>query len=338
MAVTRTSTVELIDLTDKVNKIPRTPTVFDQLLNVSDESVTTTTVQVDVVQRNLDLMVAQRRGGERTNIKNASYITKSFVTPFFTLDGAIKPTDLQNLRQAGTANDVETVDNVRMNIMEDTRRYHAALRQKAVAEAIKGLSYVGNDLYPVYNYYTEFGVSKTTVPFDFTSATMDPLKQAEIARRAIVDNAQDGASSYQVVALCGYKFFDGLLANPSFREAYQSYLNGAQPLRDRMGGDSNIRQMTFGNVVYVDVSSQKLGGASLLGDDDAWMIPVGIPNMFRAFYAPGDLISEVNKPGREMYMIEKTDYRSVKMETETSMIVVNTRPELCIFLDGTHPA
>ena len=114
MAVTRTSTVELIDLTDKINKIPRTPSVFDQLLDVSDESVTTTTVQVDVVQRNLDLMVAQRRGGERTNIKNASYITKSFVTPFFTLDGAIKPTDLQNLRQAGTANDVETVDNVRM--------------------------------------------------------------------------------------------------------------------------------------------------------------------------------------------------------------------------------
>ena len=73
MAVTRTSTVELIDLTDKINKIPRTPSVFDQLLNVSDESVTTTTVQVDVVQRNLDLMVAQRRGGERTKLKNASY-------------------------------------------------------------------------------------------------------------------------------------------------------------------------------------------------------------------------------------------------------------------------
>ena len=336
MAVTRTSTVELIDLTDKINKIPRTPSVFDQLLDVSDESVTTTTVQVDVVQRNLDLMVAQRRGGERTNIKNASYITKSFVAPFFTLDGAIKPTDLQNLRQAGTANDVETVDNVRLNIMEDTRRYHKALRQKAVAEAIKGLSYVGNDLYPVYNYYTEFGVSKTTVPFDFTSATMDPMKQAEIARRAIVDNAQDGASGYQIVCLCGYKFFDGLLANPTFREAYQSYLNGAQPLRDRMGGNSNIRQMEHGSIVYIDVSSEKLGGAALLGDNDGYFIPVGIPDMFRAFYAPGDLIDEVNKPGKEIYMIEKRDYRSVKMETETSMIVVNTRPELVVYAQATY--
>lgn len=336
MAVTRTSTVELIDLTDKVNKIPRTPTVFDQLLNISDESVSTTTVQVDVVQRNLDLMVAQRRGGERTNLKNASYITKSFVAPFFTLDGAIKPTDLQNLRQAGTANDVETVDNVRMNIMEDTRRYHKALRQKAVAEAIKGLSYVGNDLYPVYNYYTEFGETQSTVPFDFTSATMDPLKQAEIARRVIVDNAQDGSSSYQIIALCGYKFFDGLLANPAFREAYQSYLNGAQPLRDRMGGNSNIRQMTFGNVVYVDVSSEKLGGASLLGDNDAYMLPVGMQGMFRAFYAPGDLISEVNKPGKELYMIEKRDYRSVKMETETAFIVVNTLPKLVVKCVGTY--
>ena len=336
MAVTRNTTVELIDLTDAINKVPRTPTVFDQLLTVADAGISSTTVQVDVETRNLDLMVAQKRGGERTNIKQASYVTKSFVVPFFTLDGAVRPTDIQNLRQAGTANDLETVDNVRLNIMQDIRRYHRTLRQKAVVEALKGNSYVGNDLYPVYNYYTEFGVTQTTVPFDFTNANMDPIAQAEIARRAIVDKAMDDSSSYQIVCLCGYKFFDGLLANPTFREAYTYYLNGKQPLRDRMGGNSNIRQMEHGGVVYVDLSSEKVGGASLIGDNDAYFLPVGIEGMFRAFYAPGDLIDEVNKVGKEIYMIEKRDYRSIKMETETSFIVVNTRPELVVKATPTY--
>jgi len=334
MAVTRSTTVELIDLTDAVNKMPRTPTVFDQLLDVTDNGISTTTVQVDVATRNLDLMVAQKRGGERTNVKNASYITKSFVVPFFTLDGAVRPTDVQNLRPAGTANDVETVDNVRMSIMSDIRRYHRALRQKAVAEAIKGLSYVGNDLYPAYNYYTEFGVSATTVPFDFTNAGMDPIAQAEIARRTIVDNAQDEASSYEVICICGYKFFDGLLANPTFREAYTYYLNGQQPLRDRMGGNSIYRQMRHGGITYIEVSAEKVAGTPLIADGAAYFMPMGIPDMFRAFYAPGDLIDEANRPGRELYMIEKRDYRSIKMETETSMIVVNTRPELVIAVDS----
>lgn len=336
MAVTRNSTVELIDLTDMINKVPRTPTVFDQLLNVVDNSISTTTVQVDVETRNLDLMVAQKRGAERTNIKQAAYVTKSFVVPFFTLDGAVRPTDIQNLRQAGTANDLETVDNVRLNIMQDIRRYHAALRQKAVVEALKGNSYVGNDLYTTYNYYTEFGVTQSTVPFDFTNANMDPIAQAELARRAIVDKAMDNSSGYQIVCLCGYKFFDGLLANPTFREAYTYYLNGKQPLRDRMGGNSNIRQMEHGGITYIDLSVEKLGGVSLIGDNDAYFVPVGIEGMFRAFYAPGDLLDEANKPGKEIYMIEKRDYRSVKMETETAFMVVNTRPELVVRATPTY--
>lgn len=336
MAVTRKSEVEILDFTQEINKIPRQPSLFDTLLQVGDESVSTTTVQVDVIQRNLEQMVAARRGGERANIKNAAYVTKSFTVPLFTLDGVVKPTDLQNLRQAGTANDLETVDNVRLKIMQDISRYHGALRQKAIAEAIKGLSYVGNDLYPVYDYYTEFGEAKKTITWDWTSATCDPMALAEEAWQHIVDNAQDGAGSYNVVCFCGKKFFSTLLSNPVFREAYQFYMNGAQPLRERANGGAIARQFEYGNVTYIDVSSQKVGGSPLIADTAAYFLPVGIPDMFKVYHAPGDLIDAANKPGQDMYMIEKRDYRSIKVETDAAMICVNSRPGLVVGVSATY--
>lgn len=336
MAVTRKSEVEILDFTTEINKIPRQPTLFDQILNIGDEAISTTTVQVDVVQRNLAQMVASRRGGERTNIAAASYITKSFVPAFFTLDGVIRPTDVQNLRQAGTANDLETVDNVRMKIMEDLRRYHGALRQKAIAEAIKGASYVGNDLYTAYDYYTEFGVTKKTITWDWTSATLDPIAKAEEAWQYVIDNAQDAAGSYELVCLCGKNFFSQLLQNPVFREAYQFYMNGAEPLRTRSGGGSIVRQFSYGNVTYYDMSSQKIGGTPLIADGAAYFLPVGIPDMFTIYHAPGDLIDSANQPGQELYMVEKRDYRSVKIESETSLICVNKRPELCVVVSATY--
>lgn len=67
------------------------------------------------------------------------------------------------------------------------------------------------------------------------------------------------------------------------------------------------------------------------------MMPRGISEMFQLHYAPADTVVDANTPAQELYIWYKYSsfFRTEKIETETSFLAINTRPELVIKLTGT---
>lgn len=322
------------DFTVAINKVPRGWNLLDELNLATTDGISTTTANVDVVTEKTGVFGDSRRGGPRNFVGSESVITKPLATTFFTLDGVVRPTDLQNLRKWGTENELQDGDTAVRNIMERLRRYHGALREKALMEAIKGANYAPNGTTEAYNYYTVFGQTQKTIAFDLAGSS-DPIAKAEEAWGHIIDNADDGASSYEVIAICGTGFFAGLLANDVFQAAFTYQQDRPNPLRDRVGGGSIYREFTYGNVRYIEYRGA-FGGTKLVADDKAYFLPLGIMDHFAFYHSPADHLDYMNTTGQETYMWIHRDPkgRKIDVESETSFICVNHRPELVVLADS----
>lgn len=319
------------DFTQEINKIPRPWSLVDSMDLFTVNNVSTDTITVDVVQEKTDTFGDQRRGSDRTKVGPETVIAKPLVIPFFPLDGAVTPSDLQNLRKAGTANDAETLSSAQLKIMERIRRYHGALKEKALVEAILGTTYAPNGTIGAQSYFSVFETSQVTVDFAFSSGATDVLAVAESAWGSIIDNAQDGGQAYEIVALCSPGWFASFIAHPKVAGAYEAYASNPNPNRVRVGGKSIFRQFEHGNVLYIEYRGA-FNGVPLIPANEAYFIPMGIADMFNIYYGPSDTLAAVNQPGVELYMqtVESPNGRRLDVESETALLAVNSRPELVI--------
>lgn len=324
---------QMMDFTAAINKVPRQWNLLDSMNIAETVGISTETASVDVINEKTNTFGDVRRGANRQYVEAETAITKNLTVPFFVLDGALRPTDIQNLRKFGTENDLtteaEAVDRISQRIM----RYHGALREKALAEAIQGKSFNPNGTTEQYDYYNVFEQTgnKLEVGFDLGNSSSDPLEKAEQVWGHIIDNAQDGASSYEVIGLCSPEFFDKLLSNDIYQQAYLYYQSMNEPLRTRQNGGSVYREFVYGTVRYIDYRGA-FNGSRLIPADDAYFFPAGITDMFKVYHAPADHLDYTNTEGQEAYMWIHRDPkgRKVEVESETAMLAVNHRPELVV--------
>lgn len=331
MPVTRKSDFVIQDFTQEINKLPRVWSLVDSMNMFTTHNVTSENITVDVTTEKTDVIGDVRRGSDRTKVGPETTVVKALTVPFFTLDGAVTPTDLQNLRKVGTANDAATVADARIRIMERIRRYHGALREKVLVEALLGNAFIPNGTVAAQNYFTIFNESQVTLDFVFSSATTDILGKAEEAWASIIDNADDGSGTYEIVALCSPGWFSSFISHPKVAGAYEDYTSRANPNRVRPGSTSIFRQFEHGNVLYIEYRGA-FAGTFLIPADEAYFFPKGIESMFDLYFAPGDLLDAVNTPGQELYMIEVTDPRGRRLdiESDSAILAVNNRPGLVI--------
>ena len=334
MTIKNNGNFEVLDYSDLNELTPRMPTLLERLGLFKDvEKGTSTIAQVERIQEGEDAIEAKARGADRNFVGSESAIIRNFNVPFFPLDGKWKALDIQDLRKFGTATDVMDMPSRVKRGMDRIGRSHDRQRARAQYAALRGVSYAPNFPQAQYDYDTEFKVTIPTGTVDFTDAVVDPRATVEVlARRPIIDNAQDGAGQYRVIAIVGRGFFDALIAHPLVRDAYANYSSAQEPLRNRLGGDSVERIFTTDNVTYIEDIFPADSG---IGDLEAKFIPMGIEDALVTHYAPADTIDHANTEAQEMYMFVVSDgHRKEAVETETSFIVVNSRPELFPMLTG----
>ena len=94
-------------------------------------------------------------------------------------------------------------------------------------------------------------------------------------------------------------------------------------------GDS-VRLFKHKGVTYIEDLSGNFPA------DNAYVMPQGMPEMFRAYYSPADDAEYANTAGQDLYLFYKENRfdRQYKVESETSFLMVNTRPDLVIELTG----
>ena len=334
MPTTRQSNGFLIlDYSKHIELVPRVHTLVNDMNLFTDVFGSTTVAQAERVVEKTGLISARKRGGERNFVDSEDARTENFNIPFFPLDRHIKAADIQNFRAYGEGNAPKTLESEIARIMARIKRFQAQLKERAMVAAIMGTSWAPNDPDATYDYYTVWGLTQATANVNFTTTTIDPRDVIEDQARAhIIDEAADSAGEYRILAICSRKYFSALIAHPLVENAYQFYDSAQEPLRRRLGGDAINRMFESKGVLYIEDIS------GYFGTDDAFIMPLGINDMFKNQFAPADVAQTANETAQELYLwYKESDYhRDQKLESESSFISINARPELVVKSVGTY--
>lgn len=323
----------LVDYTQEINIIPNTWGTINNLGIFEVEPVAEQTVTFQEVVKDFGIIVDRVRG-DRSN-QNKDYVRKlhSFSVPHFPLDDQILPKDIQGKSAYTNLNEADQLAAVRMRKMERIRNSHAATLEKARAQLLTaGTVYAPNGTVS-QNWFTEFGVTQTTVDFVFGTTTTEITAKIEAVIAAIQDNA-GMVTMTGVVALCSPVFFAKLIAHPKVSTAYQYYNSTQEPLRQRLAPNGSVtamhREFFHMGVRFIEMRDS-YAGTALIPSGDAVFVPTGT-DLFRTYFAPAERFGLVNTLGEQVYYFEQaaTNGTGITIETESNFVNACMKPGLIV--------
>lgn len=301
----------------------------------SDQKV----VEFERVYGGTDDMYSVARGADRQYAGDDEAKTAYVEIPFFTLDKIYKASDAQFLRKWLTETDNVTLDDKVTEIMARIQRGHARLHKKVMYACLKGSTYAvdkaGNprpnltrtyqSIFDISNAEMFNGTAGGTATVNLADQTVNPADVFEDFRKHVIAKAGDQGDNYRIVALLGSEAFTLLKNHSDYVEAFANFASSVEPLRNRLGGLSNNRVLEWQGITYVeDISGE-------LATDSITLFPLGFEGeMFQLRYGPDDTLAAVNgdEPVAESYIYVDQDRRKATVESSTSLLCVNSKPEL----------
>lgn len=325
---------EYTDLSAPLNIIPNNWFLGEQLGIFTKEGVTQETVTVEEITTGYGMVKDIHRGARHTVISDPTRKMHAFAIPHFTLDGSITPRDIQGKRAFG-ADVLETLAAVRARKLEVIRKSWAATHEAALWHTIvTGTAYAPNGNV-TYNWYTEFGATRTTVDFELNTATTDIIAKTEQVFAAIQDNAHDGTVRGDIWAVASPEFFAKLIGHPTMKALYMAYQQSPQILKERLrarGYDARYREFTVGDITYIENRGVNPDGTRQIPAGEVYFLPADMGDNFVQYFAPADHFDFVNTVGQELYAFEYGDNRGqmIEMQTESNFLNVLRRPQLVV--------
>src|SRR6185369_1256410 len=131
-----------------------------------------------------------------------------------------------------------------------------------------------------------------------------------------------------VRAECGDAFFDDLIANPEVRASYLAQQEASQLRGCYVQGGQSFGEFDFGGITWENYRGT-VGATDFVNTDKCHIYPMGVPNLFRSYFAPGDYMETVNTIGQRMYAKQylMENGKGVNLDTQSNILSICTRPK-----------
>jgi len=314
----------LTSLTQAINKLPYKPGRIGQMGLFGERGITTTTVVIEEREGVLALIPTGKRGGPAQLAQAAKRKARSLVVPHLALEDTILAESIQNVRAFGTENQLESVAQVVNDRLEAMRQSHEVTLEYHRIGAIQGQILDADGTTVIYNLFSEFGVSETTVDFVLGTATTDIRGKCLQVKRAVEDAL--GATVYDHIhAFCGKNWFEKFVSHTLVRDAYSRYLDGEMLRNDPRAG------FRFAGITFEEYRGS-VSGVSFINDDEARFFPVGVPGLFMTYFAPADFMETANTIGLPIYAKqERMEFdRGIKLHTQSNPLSICHRPAVLV--------
>jgi len=317
-----------VNLTAAVEELPFVESTLGQmgLFDGLVEGVETDTVAIDITKGVLQILQTSERGSPpQRKTKNPKNTSRTVKIPHLEFEDRIMAGSLFGKRKAGTSLLESVADKINTTFNEMLNLSIAPTYEVHRLNALRGIL-LDSDGSVIENFFDLFDVTQQTFDYNLSSATLDVRTRTQKALRVIKDTL-DGIPFTGVMALCGRDFFDDFIKHPSVRDTFLNF-SDAQDLRN----DKREVPFTFGGVTwqeYYGLRNLPTAGLGIVEDDEAIMFPVGVPGMYRTFFAPGDFLETVNTLGQQFYAKIAPDFkynRWVDQLIETNPLFINVRP------------
>lgn len=316
----------VINLTQAINDQPHQPTKLGDMGLFEESGISTTSLMIERKGNALQLVQTSPRGsiGEGKDDNKRKVISVS--TVHLQRNDAIIADKVQNLRAFGTEGDLAAVQNVVNEKLGDLRRDMDLTLEWHRMGALKGLL-LDADGSTIMDMFTTFGLAQQTHDMVLDNdATKVQIKLMEAKRKA--ETALGGKMVNGWKCLCSNEFFDAFVGHPAVATAFARWQDGAF-LRD----DPRKSGFPFGQVLFEEYVGA-VGATRFVAANKAYLIPMGVPGMFKGHYAPADYMETVNTLGLPYYAKQELMRmgKGVEVEAQTNPIFFNTQPNAVIEL------
>lgn len=320
-------------LTDAIADRKVRPGRLGELGLFSSTSVTTLTIALERIGDTIQLVAPSPRGaaGEQRDAPKRSI--ENISIPHFQRDWSVVADEVQGIRAYGSETQLMTVQGLVAQKIAVNLADLDLTDEYARIGAVQGIiSYKGGQ---TLNLFSKFGVSQPAeVDFDLDAAAPVDGILRERCTKVIrsTRKALGGVPFDYLHAFVGDNFFDDILRHKEVRETYKGW-SEAQILRESYIGRNRSSNpiFEFGGIVWENYGAiDDTGDGALLGiaADLAKFVPVGVPGMFRTYYAPADYMETVNTLGKARYAKQwpMQNGKGVNGETQTNTLHIATRP------------
>lgn len=332
-------------LTAAIDKLPYVPGRIGRMNLFTEKPITTAIAIIEERNGLLALLPAMPRGSDgQTTPPTGRRKIRAVPVPHVPYWDAVRAEDLEGKRSFGSEDQLEVFSQVVNDRLEVMRRDHEATHEWHRLGAIKGIVLDADGSTELVNWFDEFGISPTTVEFDFgdsgdydnAAPVQDMKAQFQIVKRLIQD-ALGGTPFTGIGCIAGDTWFDAFVSHASVRRSFERYQENsfARDLQDNEGG-------FMWNGVTIENYRGAIGNVDFVEDDQAHFFPIGAADVFLEVIAPADFIEAVNTRGQKIYAKQeriKWD-KGVELHTQSNVLYVCTRPKALVTatavnLDGT---
>ena len=299
------------------------------------KSTAQTAIVFDIDTSTTTLLPQVKRGaGVATSGKEHVVQTKAIPLAYFKHSDTLTVEDIQGQR-APQSTEAETLARATAEKLQDMRRAWDMTNEYLKIQALKGLA-KSPDGVTIFDAFTEFGVSQTTVDFVLGTSTTNVDGKIATLKRGIATNVKTGGAIAGIEVLVDPAFFDKLVNHPSIVNAYVQYMNsGKQQMRDDLSNymqwgimdvfeHRGVRFISYDATFNLPDGSTEAAIAASTGHAYA----LGVQGLFRGYNGPSAKLSGANQAGQELYVRTFVDPKDeyVEFELEAAPLYFASKP------------
>jgi hypothetical protein len=320
--VFRSDVFSVVSLTDAILKAPFKPGRIGALGLFRERGITTTTVVIEEKNGRLSLIPTSPRGGPASTIGAEKRTARSFMATHLERESTVLADEVQNVRAFGSDNAQEAVQAIVNERLTDLRAMHEVTLEYHRVGAIKGLILDADGVTPIYNLFTEFGISQQTFELDLSDDADVRNQAVAIQRLAEAEFGAEPVTGYR--AFCGDDIFDAVIGSTPVKQSLV-FQESALLRTDLRAG------FQYGGITWENYRG-KVGNVDFFEADEAYVVPIG-PSIFSTYFAPADFMETVNTVGLPIYAkiaIDDQLQRWAKVHSQSNPLALCLRPRAVI--------
>ncbi|MFC0666573.1 major capsid protein [Azotobacter chroococcum] len=293
-----------------------------------EEGSTTVTQQIEKNGSTLELVPAAPRGAPALVVNGSKRQLVPFNCVHLPQQFTILADEIQGIRAFGSRTELQAVQDVVNARFTPVINQLAATHEYQRVGALKGQIVDADGVTVLHNLFTAFGLVQQSQAIGFNPDAALSTVDADIVEA--LDKQEDAlgnATSTGAVAWCGKTFWAELIADGRAREAYLNHEAAAALRGDRR------QAFEYGGVLWVRYRG-KIGGSAFIADNEAYLVPEGVPDLFRTIFAPANYMETVNTLGVPYYgKLERMAFdKGVMGEAQSNPLHICTKPTASIKL------
>lgn len=247
--------------------------------------------------------------------------------------------DYDGKRKAGTNDFLTEADVLQEQINKANQAAALDMELDFAAILTTGINRVAGGPFIAYDFHDDIlgGSRPAALTVDYASVAVDPFGVVRAEAKAMQNKLLSyGLNSSGIVVICGDDYFAAALENEEQSNIARELrvtvdlVSQAAPTIDHKGYRYDNFYSQKSGVTYINYSASLIGGVKLIGDKDAYLIPImsGAP-LVEKVYAPAKVKGYVNKPAQELYSwFVVDDFEGTSAWFEKNLLTVLPRPDL----------